>query len=308
VNNPSNQKRVCFMVPTFPPHFDFVRNLIKSYQALLSSQADFYLVFTTEEEEEQFGQFNTSIVLPAELRIFDNKGIINIKKFYALTVLQDQYDYIICLDSEALFIKKIDLLTLCETHFAEKRLLGNTAQNDILPIVNQCLSHFSEALNRSALKLPLYLWFNNLCIYKSALLPDFFQKTGVLDKIKQLSFFDFDYYIFMNYLVLYQDFSVVDMEIEADWSACESHKKWELHFKSKKYRSSHILSRIYLCHSNVLPIYENPNLFLSIHVERSVSIEELSRETGFRKKFKSFRQRLKKRVKNLFAIDQSKNR
>ena len=139
-------------------------------------------------------------------------------------------------------------------------------------------------------------------------MPDFFQKTGVLDKIKQLGFFDFDYYIFMNYLVFYQDFSVVDMEIEADWSACESHKKWELHFKSKKYRSSHILSRIYLCHSNVLPIYENPNLFLSIHVERSVSIEELSRETGFRKEFKSFRQRLKKRVKNLFAIDKSKNR
>ena len=258
-----SKNRICFVVPTYPPHFNFARELLNSYQTFLRDQADFYFVFTNELEQSLFGTAENAIILPLELRVFSYRGIINIKKFYALTVLQNQYDYIICLDSEARFIKHVDLLTLCETYFQEKKLLGSTALLDTKPFTNKCLSHFCETLDCSVLNQSLYLWFNNLPIYQSAMLPDFFEKTELLGNLKQLTYNDFDYYIFMYYLLFYQNFTVLDLEIEAPWSALETAKQ-NLTLKSDAYKQH----SLYLCHPTAQTLFENPWLFLLVHLDR----------------------------------------
>lgn len=68
-------------------------------------QADLFFIFSNESEAQEFGEYEYKIILPDELRIFENGGIINIKKFFALKSLQNQYDYYIVLDSESEIIK-----------------------------------------------------------------------------------------------------------------------------------------------------------------------------------------------------------
>ena len=48
-------KKIVFLIPTYPPHFFFANNLLKSfYKNKLNEQADIYFVFTNEDEASQF--------------------------------------------------------------------------------------------------------------------------------------------------------------------------------------------------------------------------------------------------------------
>ena len=164
-------KKICFIVPTFPPHYLFAKAFMDSFNEYhFDEQADLYFVLTSQPERDGFLPCN-SIVLPKKLRIMKNRGIINIKKFYALMQLKDKYEYIIVLDDECLFTKTVDLQAICEQYFEEKVLYGNLLENppwDIMGgVAENCKKFFGEE-NREKLACPLYLWFNQLPIYRTA--------------------------------------------------------------------------------------------------------------------------------------------
>lgn len=99
--------KVAFIIPTYPPHFNYAKNFLDTFRKnYLNLQADLFFIFSNESEAQEFGEYEYKIILPDELRIFENGGIINIKKFFALKSLQNQYDYYIVLDSESEIIKK----------------------------------------------------------------------------------------------------------------------------------------------------------------------------------------------------------
>lgn len=119
-------KETAVLVPIYPPHFKFARNLIKSWHTnSLDTQSDIFFVFTSEEEKDEFGEWDNSIVLSEKLRNFSNNGIINIKKYYGLSQIKEKYEYVIVLDAESVFIRTIDLKQVCETYWNRKILYGN---------------------------------------------------------------------------------------------------------------------------------------------------------------------------------------
>ena len=122
----NSKRKVAFLLPIYPPHFKYAQNAIKTWQKTqLDNQTDIWFIFTNEEEKEQFIEWENSIILPNALRVFDNKGIINIKKLYGLKQLQDKYEYVIVLDSETEFIKNVNVLDVCKDYFERKELYGN---------------------------------------------------------------------------------------------------------------------------------------------------------------------------------------
>ena len=139
--------KVAFIIPTYPPHFNYAKNFLDTFRKnYLNLQADLFFIFSNESEAQEFGEYEYKIILPDELRIFENGGIINIKKFFALKSLQNQYDYYIVLDSESEIIKNVDLYSICNSIYETKKLYGNTVWNfehiGMCKIREQCKSHF----------------------------------------------------------------------------------------------------------------------------------------------------------------------
>lgn len=261
--------KVAFLVPIHPPHFHFARDLLVSlHNHGLDKETEVWFVFTDEVDKASFGDYPYTIVLPENLRIFDNNGIINIKKFYGLRQIQDKYPYVIVLDAESQFIRNVNVFALCEEYFSSKILLGN----EVLPegtertegIKNSCKRFFAGHKDFEKLNNPLYLWFNQPCIYKTDTLNDFWDKINYDKNIAKLQWADFDYYMYMFYLILYHGFNIEDIDIRSNYGICEATEDL-LFFKSDKYETL----PIFMASQPVLHKFDNPKCFIAIHLDRN---------------------------------------
>ena len=263
-------KKISFCIPTFPPHYKYAIKLYNSYLHYeLCQQADFWFVFTNQEEKEIFEKLygtTNCIIYDSNLGINMKDGIVNKKKFYALNILKEQYEYIIILDDENIFIKNIDIMYLCNSYFNNKVLYGNEVNGDIdfiVRIQNTCKKFFQSNENKYKLDTNLYLWFNQLCIYKSSTIPRFFKIIDYDNNLKNLNFFDFDYYIYMYYLILYENFNVEDIGITCYSGACENVKDTFI-IKSNKYKNMQFMTSTKL----MFDYLNNENLFVIMHIDR----------------------------------------
>lgn len=259
--------KVAFVIPVYTPHFGNAKQLYNSYiHNNLNEQADFWLIFTNENEKEAFGEYKYSIVYNSKLGV-DRDGIINKKKLYALNELKDKYKYIIILDSESLFIKNINILNICKQYFSNKILYGNKTNNEAIDYVNlvrnNCKRFYIKNNNFYKLNTDLYLWFNQPCIYNSSHIKHFFNVIDYDKNISNIKFIDYDYYIYMYYLILYHDFSICDMEITATLSDCQN-VLYSIFFNSNKYKRLNIL----LCSKFMFDYFDNKNLFLLIQLDK----------------------------------------
>lgn len=262
-----NSKKIAFICPTHTYHFNFVKALLCSFKIHhFDFQSDLWLVFSNDEESEHFGNYECKLVLPEELHIVENGGIVNIKKLWAIKKLQKNYEYLIIIDSETLFIRPINLLSICKHYFYTKILLGNQISPDGKELTDNIKSKCKEffPLNQqSFLSSDLYLWFNQPCIYKTSNLDTFFEITQLDDKLEFINWYHFDYYIYMYFLILYEKFTVEDMEIESSYGVCEATKPPFL-IKTEKYtKLSVLLSSLFN-----LKRFNNSKLFLLIHIDR----------------------------------------
>lgn len=258
--------KICFAVPTFPGHYLYALNFMKSFSEYrYDQQADLFFIFTSPEERDGFMPCN-SIVLPKSLRIMKNRGIINIKKFYALMQLKDEYEYIIVIDDECLFCRTVDLYEICRSFFERKMLYGNIVEDapwDFPHIVPECCKKFFDRETQKKLDCPLYLWFNQIPIYKASTLKDFFKTTDMGHRIHQLTFTDFDYYVYMFYLIAQCNFNVQDIGVTACCSATEV--VWNL---SYSIREPIEIEHIYFATKYAKDNLNLKNVFILCHCDR----------------------------------------
>ncbi len=117
-------------------------------------------------------------------------------------------------------------------------------------------------INSKDFNTPLYLWFNQLCIYKTDTLDRFWQKINYDGVVKELNYLTFDYYIYMYYLILFEGFVVHDMKIKAEFGVYES--RYFIENLDQKYKEF----PVYLTTMANLSNFDNENLFLLIHLDR----------------------------------------
>lgn len=264
-------KKIAFLVPIYPPHFKYAQNIIKTWKTTqLNEQSDIWFIFTNEEEKEKYGEWKNSIILPKEFRVFENRGIINIKKIYGIKQLKNQYEYIIVLDAETEFVKNIDLLDICNNYFEKKELYGNLVYEEgrerTEKIKAACKEYFYKYKNVKLLDSNFYLWFNQPCIYKASNIDDFLEKIDYKNNITKLRWEDFDYYLYMYYLILFENFKIVDIGIDSNYGILETDESF-LTFRNNNY----LKSNVYMCSKAIIDIFDNPKLFLIIHIDRDVN-------------------------------------
>lgn len=279
-------KKICFAVPTFPGHYLYAADFIKSFKEnKLDEQADLVFIFTNPAERDGFLPCK-SIVLPPKLRILRDGKIINIKKFYALMQLKDEYEYIFMIDDECLFRRNVDLYSICQNYFKQKILYGNRVENapwdfpNIIPA--ECGKFFSKEQQKK-LKIPVYLWFNQLPIYRTSDLNDFFKTTGIDKNIADLCYFNFDYYVYMFYLILKCDFTVMDIGIIADCAVSEIQN-----YSFYKVLRIDESVKIYMCTDYAKQTFNFKDAFISIHLDRLKTQD--SKLKKFVKAIKKYRQ------------------
>ena len=269
------KNKICFLIPTHLPRFERAYAFMRSFMDCgLKDQADLCFVFSNYSDEITFlvkygGGFR-SIVLENELKsVRDYSGIVNIKKLYALYLLQQDYKYIIILDDESMIIKNINLMDMCDKFVSNRLLYGNQTQSDWSYIYNESVKFFEKKPPKE-----LYFWFNQLCIYPCKFLQDFFDKSGLeRDFIKhnfsRISWGSFDYMVFGFYLIAYQEFKILDLECLSDWGAIE-HNRLTLY--SKKIFSI----KFYHSNPNSLNIKDRDNVFCLIHLDRMHKFEYIN--------------------------------
>ncbi len=258
-------KKICFAIPTYPGHYLYALDFINSYKKYgYDRQSDLIFIFTSSEERDGFISCQ-SLVLPKSLRNMKNKGIINIKKFYALMQLKNLYDYIIVLDDDCVFIGAADILSVCETYFKNKKLFGNFLNNSPFEIQNSIVENCKRFFKGDENKIDsgLYLWFNQLPIYKTSHLSEFFNMTKICKNINNLTWYDFDYYIYMYYLILAHDFQVYDTGVEAGLSVAEITPSIYFEIYSEVKRSV-----FYMATEYAKNYFNMENVFLQIHNDR----------------------------------------
>lgn len=268
------ENRIAFIIPIYPPDYKYSQKILSSYKEFkIDEQADLYFVFTNEEDADAFGEYENKIILAKKLRNFQNRGFINIKKFYALKQLREKYDYLIVLDSEMEFIKNVDIKSICERFFDEKILYGNRVWEfqSILEneIKTNCQKYFKT--NKNYYKIAeregdLYLWFNNMPIYKTDTLDEFFQIIDYKNNIDKYSWEDFDYYIYMYYLIVYHDFNVKDCKMFGLMGAAENIPEGFC-YRPEDVRE---IPKFKMCTKSLVEKFDNEDLFIAVHLDRGI--------------------------------------
>lgn len=217
--------KIAFLCPIYPPHYYYWKKLLKSfYKNHLDQQADLYFIFNDTADAFLFGNYEHKLILPKDLlqKFYAwSTHFPDAKKSFGVHLLKDSYEYLITLDAESRIIKNINLIDMCETYFANKILYWNKLTGKTNAVMQNSLERFTNQ-EQTDQDLSLYLRFNQPCIYKSAYVDDFFEKTNILNDIDHLKFGWWEYYCFMLYLIFYHGFKTQDLWVLGKYWLCET--------------------------------------------------------------------------------------
>jgi hypothetical protein len=214
--------KTCTIITTHPPKFHFGLDLLKSFVKYVEQPHELYFVFTNESEMMLFdtlcGEFNSfykSIVIPNELR--DKLSIVNVKKFYALETLINEYDYIGVYDCETLFVKPCNLNLIYEDIGNQNHIKANTSsvgKNVLLKASEMLGLNNNEVLLNETENLTLYWWFNEIPVYEKNNFIEFFSWLKNLENYSdiQREYYCFDYILYGMWLIVFKGVNLKKIE------------------------------------------------------------------------------------------------
>ena len=211
--NIKNIDNVAFIIPSYPPHYKYVYNLLESLNKF-NIHITVHIVFSSNEDYNTFTMKSKIIALIIDVPIV-TKCIVTYKKFYGLKqLINSKYDYFIVCDSEIDIvsenINKDNLTNYIVNYFNNKRIYAGNISNStnpykFIPIEcgNESIKLFNEKYHDEIISktctFNLYTWFSDLPVYKRSTLDTFF---NMIDITKIDSIFAFDYIIYQYFLVI----------------------------------------------------------------------------------------------------------
>jgi hypothetical protein len=205
------------IIATHSPKFNWAYGLFDSYLEFVDKPHDLYFVFTNEDEALKFKSnindltYYNELILPAPLR--DKKSIVNIKKYFGLFTLKNEYDYIGVFDCESKFVKNCNLSEVYLDITSQKYFKANEAN-----VGNDIIKHIAEKLklnyNKNLLKqtnyYSVYWWFNEIPVYDMKYFPEFINWFYNLENINDImdDYYFFDYLVYSIWLICFKNFKI----------------------------------------------------------------------------------------------------
>ena len=207
---------VAFIIPTYPPHYHYIYNLIDKLKSN-NLHIDIFLIFSNQEDYNIFLKKDEIHHIIVNDKINTN-SIITFKKFYGLKHLKhnSKYEYYIVLDSETDIIPKNftkeNINEKIKNIFNSKKIYaGDSKGFSSYPNIINSLSANLFPNEYSKLELVtnnfnLYFWLSDLPVYRRADLESFFEKVNYDNIVYE----HFDHIIYQYYLILTNDFEIID--------------------------------------------------------------------------------------------------
>ena len=242
--------KVAFIIPIHPPKKNDFIFLLKSYNSNNNYKyIDLYLIFSSNEDKIFFNDFLNDeinyIILPNNInfQILDKeKSYINFKKLYALNYINENfnYNYSIIIDCDCMFLDMKNIYIICERFCKKKEIYGTTAiNNDLLNINNKTYDlieyFYREDIRedireediredireedirediREDIKIidtKIYFWYSQMPIYDMNNVKEFINFIDLNNSYQKLSFFTFDYIIYIYYCVIYKSYKIINL-------------------------------------------------------------------------------------------------
>jgi hypothetical protein len=231
--------KVAFVIPVYPPHYKYLNFLNNLSNDL---EFDIYFVLSYREDYKILETYNFNkvykvILLEEEFdydfisKIINKKVIITFKKYYAINILKEQYEYIAAVDSEVEFISIDNIYEKFKYQSGLKKIFGANVTGErrefLRKIIEESAIFFQDNIDDLKMKtydLTYYFWFSDIPIYDTKITSkflkyiDFDNYEKFIDKI---SWYVFDYISYIYYCVLYENYELVNLKnygIVRNWS------------------------------------------------------------------------------------------
>lgn len=301
-----DDNRIAFIIPIYSPHFPFLHflqdlnetnlftiffiltfdediNLIKNYISININTNFKNIQYISLESISGLNIKN--ILYNYEGESLKNKGIINLKKIWALNYIYkkfNNFDYLACIDSEIKFINSNNIYEKFYNFCNNKKIIGGNTSNspeinkNIVSIINNHISLFfsqndNNIIINATKNLKLYFWFSDIPIYDVEILPRFFHyinfdNENIVDKI---NFWTFDYILYIYYCLIYENYKLIDVfdyDIKSrNWSmeSC-NFEMYDNVCKKINYMSSWVIGECYYKYKDLFN-QNNYNIILVYH-------------------------------------------
>lgn len=215
VNIPKNIDNVALLIPVHPKHYELMYKLLNKFKDNNIS-INVYCIFSNKGEYDAFVMKDMiKEIIPESVP--DDRSVVEYKKLYGLKqMINTKYDYIISCVSETDIVPenftKDNITKKLSDIFINKRLYGvNMPQ--MKDIMTACANVYKgeeyKKVETATNNLTLYTFYYDVPVYKREHIQNF------LEKIKydtlQLTWFNFDNIMYDYYLVVYQNFEIVDI-------------------------------------------------------------------------------------------------
>ncbi len=213
--------KTAFICPLYDMenHFDLAINLYKS-KIKYKIEADLIFIFSNVEHKDKFlhrvkNEIGIASILysiiPAKLNEYSAKAVT--KKLYGLRKYMNDYNYIILVDCESVFVKSFDVDALAEEIWESRSMLASNLSPNGFLIMRKCYKamglYYNKKLRKALGFFKYNFWFNELQVYKCSYLQDFFGWLKNFDIEKICNTWDcFEYYVFYAYLCIEHDIGI----------------------------------------------------------------------------------------------------
>ena len=204
--------RCAFCIPIHPKHYEYAYYILETIE-----DADLYFIFSNKEEQELFRpKLAYNSLLLTDFTDIDAvkkvNSFVTIKKFYALMVLKNKYDYIACIDAEVKFLinkgfyKMMKAIADSKTVIGVKVKVDNRAARNILyeSLINLTPKENHKSLQEISQNFTIYTWWSNVPVYDCSLLTQFFNWV----QFKNFTWFVFDHLLYNYYCVLFHNYQI----------------------------------------------------------------------------------------------------
>jgi len=231
--------KVAFVIPVHPPHYEYL-NFLNS----LPNDLDFDIYFVLSYREDldilnsyNFNQIYNFILLEEKFNrdfisnVINSRTIITFKKYYAINMLKNRYEYIAAVDSEIEFVSVDNVYEKFKQYCDRKKIFGaslNEKRLEIAKSIIDCSSIFFkqdiQELENKTYGLTHYFWFSDIPIYDTKIASEFLEFINFENYetfVNKLSWWVFDYISYIYYCVLYKGYDLINLKtygVTRNWS------------------------------------------------------------------------------------------
>lgn len=274
-----NKNKCAFIIPLHPKHYHYGYSILDE---ISNSDADVYYVFSTVEDKDLFAKevkphhsFRYLIFTDfTPVDSIDINSIVTIKKYYALSVLYDKYDYLCAVDSEIIFIRKTGFYDMMKGVAEQKMIFGGIPIDPGVfsirePIMHESLKRLTPKEDHDRLKavsknFTLYTWWSNPAVYECKDIPAFFKWIDFRkETLNRFVWNIFDNIVYNYYCILYTGYQLKEVPGENSLEFAES--------VNVEYVNEHI-GKIYWVNNKAYKqnesYYNNLHFYIRFHIDR----------------------------------------